>query len=151
MRKLLLVLLLVCAAFSTANADDKKNKFVMTKNPDQWAELRNVAEVVAEQPCGNWALAAGMEAVLRRQKVNLDQRYWILKLNGGLPCLESAGKFENLKKQIEGEFVLEGRRRVRIEVRYRESLPQTTDALILPMAQGRPYMIWWKGQPYLVK
>jgi hypothetical protein len=151
MRRLILLLLIALAVSNIANAEDKKkNKFVMNKNPDQWAELNHVAEVVAEQPCGNWVWAAGLETILQRQKVNLDQRYWILKLNGGMPCLDSAGTFENLKKQIDGEYVLEDRRRVRLEVRYRESLPQTTDALILPMAQGRPYLIWWKGQPYLV-
>jgi hypothetical protein len=150
MRKLILILLL--SAFTlNALGDDKKNRFVMNKNPDQWVELARVADVVAEQPCGNWAWAAGMETILQRQKVNLDQRYWMLKLNGGFPCLSAAGTFENLKKRIDGEYVLDDHRRVRLEVRYRESLPQTTDALILPMAQGRPYMIWWKGQPYLVK
>ena len=152
MRKLVPALL-VCLALAVQlfAEDQKKNKFVMNKNPDQWIELSRVADVVAEQPCGNWAWAAGLESILRRQKVDLDQRFWILKLNGGLACLPSAGTFENLKKQIDGEYVLANGRKVRIEIYYRESLPQSTDALILPMAQGRPYMIWWKNQPYLVK
>lgn len=150
MRKLILILLLLSATSAMA-VDKPKNKFIMNKNSDQWVELANVPEVVAEQHCGNWALAAGIETILRRQKVNLDQRYWILKLNAGLPCLDSAGTFETLKRQIDGEYVLDDHRHVRLEVRYRESLPQTTDALILPMAQGRPYMIWWKDQAYLVK
>lgn len=151
MRKLVPTLLLCLTLVIPTFADDKKNKFVMNKNPDQWIELSRVADVVAEQPCGNWAWAAGLESILRRQKVELDQRFWILKLNGGLACLPSAGTFENLKKQIDGEYVLADGRKVRIEIYYRKSLPPTTDALILPMAQGRPYMIWWKNQPYLVK
>ena len=152
MRKLVPTLLVCLAlALPTFASDKNKNKFVLNKNPDQWIELAHVADVVAEQPCGNWAWAAGLESILRRQKVELDQRFWVMKLNGGLACLPSAGTFENLKKQIDGEYVLADGRKVRIEIRYRESLPETTDALILPMAQGRPYMIWWKNQPYLVK
>ena len=151
MRKLILTILVAIILVLPLSAAKKKNQFAMAKNPDQWVELARVSNVVAEQPCGNWAWAAAMEAILARQRVELDQRYWILKLNGGLPCLDSAGAFEDLKKQIDGEYVLADHRRVRIEVKYRESLPETTDALILPMALGRPYMIWWKGQPYLVK
>src|SRR4051812_4378652 len=143
------VLLILCN--SSIAADKKKNKFVLNSNPDQWVELAHVADVIAEQKCDNWALAAGLETTLRRQKVELDQRYWILKFNGGLPCLPSAGSFENLKKQIDGEYTLPGPRKVRLEVRYRESLPETTDALLLPLAYGRPYMLWWKDRPFIVK
>jgi hypothetical protein len=151
MRKLLPVIAFCLALSPLAFAAKKKPQFVLAKNPDQWVELSRVADVVAEQPCGNWAWAAAMEAILRRQNVELDQRYWIFKINGGLACLPSAGTFENLKKQIDGEYNLADGRKVRIDINYRESLPDTTDALILPMAHGRPYVIWWKNQPYLVK
>jgi hypothetical protein len=152
MRKLLCIFLVsLSLTLPLSAAAKKKNQFSMQKIPDQWVELAHVADVVAEQPCGNWAWAAAMESILRRQKVELDQRFWILKLNGGLPCLPSAGTLENLKRQIDGEYVLADHRHVRIEINYRESLPETTDALLLPMAHGRPYMIWWKGQTFLVK
>jgi hypothetical protein len=151
MRKLIALVLVSLALTLPMSAAKKKNQVAIQKIPDQWVELARVSEVVAEQPCGNWAWAAAMESILRRQKVELDQRYWVLKLNGGLPCLPSAGSFEDLKRQIDGEYVLADHRHVRIEINYRESLPPTTDALILPMAHGRPYMIWWKGEPYLVK
>jgi hypothetical protein len=151
MRKLIVIVLISLALTLPMAAAKRKNQVAIQKIPDQWVELARVSEVVAEQPCGNWAWAAAMESILRRQRVELDQRYWVLKLNGGLPCLPSAGSFEDLKRQIDGEYVLADHRHVRIEINYRESLPETTDALILPMAHGRPYMIWWKGQPYLVK
>jgi len=152
MRKSFLVaFVLLLAAVPSLAGDKKKNRFIMNKNADQWVELANVADVVAEQPCGNWALAAGMEASLRRQKVELDQRFWIMRLNGGLLCMPSAGSFETIKNRIDGEYVLADGRHVRIEVRYRESLPESTDALMLPLAHGRPYLLWWKDQPYLVK
>lgn len=151
MRKLLPILLIVAFASHAPADDKKKNKFVMGKNPDQWVELARVADVKAEQPCPNWAWAAGMEAILRRQKVELDQRYWVMKVNGGLVCLPSPGSMEDLKRRIDGEYILGDKRKVRLEVRYRESLPETTDALLLPLALGRPYLMWWKGQPYLVK
>jgi hypothetical protein len=151
MRKLIAIVLVLGALALPMFAAKRKNQVAIQKIPDQWVELAHVSEVVAEQPCGNWAWAAAMESILRRQKVELDQRYWVLKLNGGLPCLPSAGSFEDLKRQIDGEYVLADHRHVRIEINYRESLPETTDGLILPMAHGRPYMIWWKGQTFLVK
>jgi hypothetical protein len=151
MRKLITIVLVSLAMTLPLGAAKRKNQFAMQKIPDQWVELAHVSDVVAEQPCGNWAWAAAMESILRRQKVELDQRYWVMKLNGGLRCLPSAGSFEDLKRKIDGEYVLADHRHVRIEINYRESLPETTDGLILPMAHGRPYMIWWKGEPYLVK
>ncbi len=136
---------------STALLAGKKNKFVLYTLPDQNVELGHIAEVRAEQPCDNWRWASGLETILRRQKVDLDQRYWVLKLNGGLPCLDSPGTFYDLKRQIDGEYVLGDGRHVKLEVRYIEHLPETMDGLVLPIAQGRPYMIWWKGHPFVVK
>jgi hypothetical protein len=151
MRKLIPAVLIAMFLVLPLSAGNKKNKFYMTKVPDQGVELARVAEIVAEQPCGNWAWAAAMETILRRQNVDFDQRYWIMKLNGGLACLPSAGTFESLKHKIDGEYVTADHRHVRIEINYRESLPETSDALISPMVHGRPYVIWWKGVPYLVK
>ncbi len=153
MRKLVPTLLVIVALAMNLSADDKKKDKMasMAKVPDQWVELSRVADVVAEQPCGNWAWAAGVETLLRRQKVELDQRFWIMKVNGGLLCLSSAGTLEDLKRQIDGDYTLKDGRKVHLEVRYRDSLPETTDGLLLPLAKGRPYLLWWKDQPYVVK
>ncbi len=153
MRRAASIAFVIVVLLSALCADDKKkNKYVMNTNTDQWVELARVDDVRAEQPCANWAWAAGLETSLRRQHVeDFNQRYWVLKLNGGLPCLSSAGDFEVLKKKIDGDYYLRDGSHIQLEVRYRESLPETTDGLLLPLAKGRPYMLWWKGQPYVVK
>src|SRR5438270_12844367 len=103
MRKPLLILLVVALALPLGASNKKKNKFIMNKNPDQWVELARVADIKPEQPCGNWAWAANMESLLRRQKIELDQSYWIMKLYGGMRCEPNILAFEDLKRRIDGE------------------------------------------------
>lgn len=145
--RLAIVALLLCAVF--CHAEDKKYKTAMTLNPNQSAAVRGLPEVVAEQPCDNWAMAAAIEMMLAKQQVALDQRHWVMKNNGGLTCVPGVS-YEAWQRAIEGEYVLDGPKRVRLSVRFTNALPPTTDAFLLPMAYGRAYVILWRGKPYIV-
>ncbi len=144
-RAFIAVLILVVVA-----AAGDKPKFGMKLNAGQYVELRAVPQVTAEQSCDNWAWAAAVQTSLNKQNVPLDQRYWIMKLNGGLVCISPAPGFEELKRVVDGEYLLDDKRTVRLEVRYTNKLPETTDALMLPLANGRPYILMYKGRYLMV-
>lgn len=146
---LLLCCLLLLSSTSVAQKD-KKTPFTLRQVPDQWAELRNVPEVVAEQPCENWAWAASIETILRKENVPLDQKFWIDKLNGGAVCLPSAGSLEDLSRVIDGDYQLPDGRKFKLAARTIAGAPTSTDSLIVPLAMKRPYILWWKQHAYIV-
>jgi len=131
-------------------AADNKPKVATVHNPDQYVELRGVPAVKAEQECNNWARAAAVEAILRKQGVQMDQRSWVLKQSGGLPCIDRLDSLEQLKRIVDGEYALPDQRRVRVTARYTAGLPASTDTLLRPLAFGRPYILFWSGRPLLV-
>lgn len=147
-----LSLIAVCSATLLLFADDKNKPkpFSLTQVPDQWAQLRDMPEVVASQKCENWAWAAAVETILRKQNVPLDQAFWIDKLNGGAVCLSSAGMLEDLARIINGDYNLPDRRKFKLAARYLSGAPTSTDRLLVPLAWGRPYLLWWKQHAYVV-
>ncbi len=131
-------------------ADQKKKGGVfLYKMPDQVAVVRNVPNVLARQRCENFSWAAGVETSLRAQNVELDQGFWTDKIYGGAICLPSPGEMENLARSIEGEYVLPGGGKFRLAVHYISSMPTRTDPMLVPLALGRPYVLWWKGHAYV--
>jgi len=98
---------------------------------------------------GAWA--AGVEISLLKQGVPLRQNFWTDKVNGGALCLDSAGSMESLAKQVEGDYVLPDGRKFRLAVRYTESVPNSSDKIIVPVAMSQPYLLYWRGHAYVVE
>src|SRR5712672_4633028 len=75
--------------------------------PDQTADLAAETKLnTAKQNCGNWAMAAGLETMLQRQNVSLDQSFWIMRLNGGELCIDNPPTIDALKLVVNRDFVL---------------------------------------------
>ena len=111
------------------------------------ADLKIMPVVVARQKCGNWAWAAALETVLRSQGVPLDQEFWILRLNNGEPCLDSAGSPEDLIRYLERDaHVLDDGRKVRLHVVYVPGPPTAMDAIIGSVQSNRPVIVYWRGR-----
>jgi hypothetical protein len=117
-------------------------------NPDQNVDIAGLASATASQKCENWAWAAGLETILRTQNVDLKQKYWIIKADGGEVCKDSFD-LNSLAQYINGEYVLDDGRHVRLEATTISGLPQGVDPFILAPQAGRPLMLVWKGHPYL--
>ena len=82
---------------------------------DQQVELAELLSMApAKQKCENWAWAAAVESILRAQKVPLAQSYWVTKADGGEVCKESATDLNALPKLINGSYVLDDGRKVRL-------------------------------------
>jgi hypothetical protein len=117
-------------------------------SPDQSVDIPSLSTAAAEQKCENWAWAAGLETILRTQKVDLKQKYWVLKADGGELCKDGVDLGSRVQ-YINGEYVLDDGRHVRLQATTIDGLPQGIDAFILAPQAGRPLMLMWKGHPYL--
>ncbi|HET7872730.1 MAG TPA: hypothetical protein VFL42_09485, partial [Terriglobales bacterium] len=86
--------------------------------PDQTADLHAAKTVAAKENCENWALAAGLETMLREQNVALDQSFWVMRMNGGLLCTSTFPPPDALNRMVNREYVLDDGRHVRLELTF---------------------------------
>jgi len=137
-------------ALSAPSAAKKKPQIPLLVNAGVTAELASPPAVSVAQKCENWAWAGGVETILRTENVPLDQHYWVQKSDGGEICLESLAPLEQIARVLNGEYVLDDGRKVRLEARYTVGSPVNLDSIILGLRGGRPALVVWKGHAYIV-
>jgi hypothetical protein len=129
--------------------DDKKNqKQAYYLKPDQTADLASPATVTAKQNCENWALAAGLETMLRKQNVALDQNFWVMRLNYGEICVSHLPVMDAVAQVVNNEFVLDDGRHVRLELHFTPGAPTNVDALLAGLQRQQHALLVWRGHPY---
>ncbi len=116
--------------------------------PDQTADLSDTKLVTAKQDCANWGLAAGLEGILAKQKVALDQNFWVMHMNYGEICVEHVPSMELLAKVVNQEFVLEDGRHVRLELHFTPGAPVNIDDILAGLKRDQPSLLLWRGHPY---
>ena len=117
--------------------------------PDQTADLAAETKLgTAKQNCENWAMAAGLETMLQRQNVALDQSFWIMRLNGGELCLSDLPTIDALKLMVNRDFVLDDGRHVRLEIHFEPGAPVNVDPMIAGLKLQQVTLILWRGHPY---
>ena len=140
-----LFLLLVIAL----NADDKKKQQqAYYVRPAQTADLDAPKLVTAKQECENWAMAAGLEALLKQQNVSIDQSYWVMHVYGGELCVPEMPSIEAFAQEINREFVLDDGRHVRLELHFTPGAPSNTDAVIFALKQQQLSLVFLHGHAY---
>ena len=139
----ILVLLLVLCA----QADDKKKNGFYAK-PAQTADLENEKFVTAKQNCENWGVAAGLESILKKQDVHLDQDFWVTRINGGELCVSALPSMEALAHAINGEFVLDDGRHVRLELHYVSGAPSNIDDVVAGIQHKQLFLLLLRGHAY---
>lgn len=129
-------------------AADKKQQQQYYIKPDQTADLASGTKMsTAKQNCENWALAAGVETLLRQQNVALDQSFWIMRLNGGELCADLP-TIDTLTQAVNKDFVLDDSRHVRLEVHFVPGPPVNIDAVIAGLKLQQVSLLLWRGHPY---
>ena len=116
--------------------------------PDQTANLDASKTIPAKQKCENWALAAGLETMLREQKVALDQSFWVMRMNGGELCVSDLPSPDTLARLVDQEFVLDDGRHVRLDLNFTAGAPTDIDSLIARLQRQEISLILWRGHPY---
>lgn len=136
------LLLVLCA-----QADDKKKHALYTK-PAQAVDLENENFVTAKQNCESWGLAAGLETILKKQDVHLDQNFWVMRIYGGELCVPDLPSVETLTRAMNGEFVLEDGRHVRLELHYSSGPPTNVDDVVAGIQHKQLSLLLLRGHPY---
>ena len=148
MRRLLQTVILCALQTVSLQAADQKTQTYYVK-PDQTVDLpSDVKLVTAKQECENWALAAGVETMLAKQNVVLDQNFWVMRMSGGELCLDKLPNMETLTQAVNKEFVLDDGRHVRLEAHFVPGAPRNIDALIAGLKQQQVSLLLWQGHPY---
>lgn len=148
MKRILLSVIFFVLITVGLHAGDKKKQILYTK-PNQSVDLEAPKLATARQECENWALAAGLETLLKRQDVSLDQSYWVIRVYGGELCVpDSPPAIEGFAKIMNNEFVLDDGRHVRLELRFSSGAPTNTDALIYGLKQQQLSLVLLRGHPY---
>jgi hypothetical protein len=130
-------------------ASDKKQQQAFYVKPDQTADLApDVKLTTAKQSCENWALAAGLETLLSRQNVALDQNFWVMHLNGGEVCVDELPSMQALSQVTNKEFVLDDGRHVRLEIHFVPGPPKELDSVIAALKLQQVSLLLWRGHPY---
>lgn len=128
-------------------AGDKKKGLAYVK-PAQTVDLPNPKLATARKNCENWALAAGLETLLKKQDVRLDQNFWVMHLNFAELCISEMPSADTLAQAIDREFVLDDGRHVRLELNFAPGAPSDMDALIARLQQQQLSLLLWRGHPY---
>ena len=126
-----LVLLLLVISLSAG--DKKKQQQAYYVKPAQTADLDAPKLVTARQECENWAMAAGLEALLKQQNVSMYQSYWVMRVYGGELCVSEMPSVQAFAQVVNREFVLDDGRHVRLELHFTPGAPSNTDALIFAL------------------
>jgi hypothetical protein len=130
-------------------AADKKQQQAYYLKPGQSADLAtDIKLITAKKNCENWALSAGLETMLQRQNVALDQNFWVMRLNGGEVCVDEPTAIEALSKSVNQEFVLDDGRHVRLEIHFVPGPPINIDSVIAGLKLQQLSLLLWRGHPY---
>ena len=120
MKRVLLPLCAMVLLLSVCGyAGDKKKQAQSYKlKPDQTADIAVGKLGTAKQECENWAVAAGLETMLAQRGVQLDQSYWIMRLNYGEICVQQMPTPDALVKLVNREVVLADGRHAKLGLEY---------------------------------
>jgi hypothetical protein len=146
LRSITILLVLSAVVFVARAGDKKKTRFFL--KPDQTADLTSTKLVTAKQSCENWGLAAGVETMLARQKVALDQTFWIMRLYYGELCVDKLPSMEQLALVVNQDFVLDDGRHVRLEMHWIPGAPTDIDSVLAGLKLDRPALLLLRGHPY---
>jgi hypothetical protein len=135
--------------FSLSASGQKPQAYYI--KPDQTADLPSETKLItARQNCENWALAAGLETMLKQQKVPLEQNFWVTRLAGGELCLTNLPDMDAVAHTVNNEFVLDDGRHVRLEMHFVPGPPVNIDAVIAGMKLQQLSLVIWRGHPYFL-
>lgn len=128
-------------------ADDRKKSQQYTR-PGQMVDLEPTKLVTARQSCENWAIAAGLESMLKQQNVDLDQNFWVMRISGGELCAPESPSADALSGAVNREFVIEDGRHMVLELHYALGAPSNPDAVIAGLKQQRLSLLLLRGHVY---
>ncbi|MGH9570110.1 MAG: hypothetical protein ACRD4F_10740, partial [Candidatus Angelobacter sp.] len=87
-------------------------------------------------------------SMLRQKKINLDQRFWVMRLYGGEVCAQELPSPESLAQAVDADFVLDDGRHVRLQLQFTAGAPRDVDSLIASLERQQIVVVLWHEHPY---
>lgn len=141
------VLALALTAFA---ADKKSSTGYPTRHTDLLVDIEGLTVAAPQQKCENWAWAAALQSVLRAQKIDLPQSYWVDRASGGR-CEDAAPTLEETARLLEGELHNQDGDRVHVSTRLIDGAPRVLDELLVNLGAGRAALIYWRSHAYVLQ
>ena len=143
-----IILLLTTSLAAFLHAADKKKGQVYYLKLDQTLDLASPKMVMARESCENWGLAAGLETMLQKQDVALDQHFWVMHINYGERCIDQLPDMSHVAEVVNQEFVLDDGRHVRLELQFVPGAPTDIDSVLAALQRQQPTLFLWRNHFY---
>jgi hypothetical protein len=140
--------MVLLTAICICEADKKKPQQAYLYKPNQTIDLKSEDLATTSQHCESWAIATGLEAMLRQQNISLDRHFWLMRLYGGELCVQEMPSAESLARAVTDEFVLDDGRHVRLQLEFTPGAPREVDSLIAGMEQQKIALVILRGHAY---
>lgn len=148
-RRITVLIFLASISLLAAKKVPKKLQQSYQLKPDQTADLKLAKLVTAKQSCENWAIAAGLESMLKEKGVSLDQSFWVMRLNYGELCGDLPS-MDALANVVDNDFVLDDGRHVHLDLQYTAGAPGEVDSIIAGLQQQQVALLIYRGHPYYI-
>lgn len=140
MKPTIRILALVCALMAVLPAQD--TAYV------RWVEVSGVSLSV-EKSCGQYEFAAAVQAIAAKSGARIPQAAIVKQVYGSTDC-GPVGDPGALASKLGGSYELGDGDTASLSASYSGGGPGTADAVVVPLSQGRPYIMFWKKRPMVV-
>jgi hypothetical protein len=143
----------ICIALLAASGSShaKKNASnILQQLPQESVTVEGLIPATPRQNCDNWLWAAEVETILKTQKIDLPQTYWVQQANLGEVCVDAPVDLESLASLIDRDYQLEDGSKFHLTAVRTAGAPTDMGHIISSLHQGRPFILLWKGHPLLV-
>lgn len=147
--KILAVILLLSCAEVLCYAK-KYASNILQQLPQESVTVEGLTPATPKQKCENWLWAAELETILKTEKIDLPQAYWVQHANLGEVCVEAPVDLESMASLIDRDYQLEDGSKFHLTAVRTTGAPTDMGHIISSLRQGRPFILLWKGHPLLV-
>ena len=137
------------AAAGIAHAK-KYGSNILQQLPQGSVTVEGLAPASPRQNCENWLWAAEVETILKTQKIDLPQTYWVQQANLGEVCVDAPVDLESIANLIDRDYQLEDGSKFHLTALRTIGAPTDMGHVISSLRQGRPFILLWRGHPLLV-
>ncbi|HLH07576.1 MAG TPA: hypothetical protein VKW78_10085 [Terriglobales bacterium] len=128
----------------------KYGRNVLQKLPQASAAVGVTGAAAPKQNCVNWLWAAEVETILKKQKIDLPQTYWVTQANLGEVCVDEPIDLASIASLVERDYQLEDGSKFHLKAIRTTGAPSDIGHFIASLQQERPFILVWKGRPLLV-
>jgi hypothetical protein len=148
--KQILALVFMLSCVEVPSHAKKYASNMLQQLPQEYVTVEGLAPATPRQKCENWLWAAEVETILKAQKIDLPQTYWVQQANLGEVCVNAPVDLESIASLIDRDYQLDDGSKFHLTAVRATGAPADMGHIISSLRQGRPFILLWKGHPLLV-